>query len=75
MQSHLATREAIGTALNPVAPISGLIFFLVNKVEQFYEEDTASDRQGKARNPPITIPIVCKVPGKASAVMDLLHHR
>ena len=28
-----ATREAMGTALKPVAPISGLIFFLVNKLK------------------------------------------
>ncbi len=30
--NSLATREAIGTALNPVAPIKGLIFFLEKRL-------------------------------------------
>ena len=41
--------QAIGTALSPVAPISGLIFFLVEQIHQFHKEDTARNRQGKSQ--------------------------
>ena len=56
----MATREAIGTALNPVAPISGLIFFLVNRLNSFTKKIPPAIDKAKARNPPITIPIVVK---------------
>lgn len=54
----LATRDAIGTALSPVAPISGLIFFLVNRLIIFTKRIPPAIERANARNPPITMPIV-----------------
>ena len=43
-----ATRDAIGTALSPVAPIS-VDFLLCEEVEQFDEEDAARYGKGECK--------------------------
>ena len=63
-----ATREAIGTALKPVAPISGLIFFLVNKLKILTKKIPPAIDKANAKKPPITIPIVVRFKN-ASVVM------
>ena len=64
----LATRLAIGTALSPVAPISGLIFFFVNRFTSFTKKIPPAIDKAKARNPPTTMPIVVQF-RKASLVI------
>ena len=63
-----ATRLAIGTALSPVAPISGLIFFLEKRLNSFTKRIPPAILNAKARKPPTTIPIVVQFK-KASVVM------
>jgi hypothetical protein len=48
----------MGTALRPVAPISGLIFFLLNRLNSFTKKIPPVMDNANARKPPITIPIV-----------------
>ena len=64
----MQTRLAIGTALSPVAPINGLIFFLLNKLNSFTKKIPPVMDNANARNPPITIPMVVQFK-KASLVM------
>ena len=64
----LATRLAIGTALKPVAPISGLIFFFVKRLNILTNRIPPEIDSANARKPPITIPIVVQF-RKASVVM------
>ena len=64
----LATRLAIGTALKPQAPISGLIFFFVKRLNSFTKRIPPEIDNAKARKPPITIPIVVQFKN-ASMVM------
>ena len=63
-----ATRLAIGTALNPVAPIRGLIFFLEKRFTSFTNKIPPVIERANARKPPITIPIVVQF-RKASVVI------
>ena len=53
------TRDAIGTALKPVAPINGLIFFVANRLYTFTAMMPPAIDIANATNPPITIRIVC----------------
>ena len=48
----------MGTALKPVAPISGLIFFLVKRFTNFTNKIPPEIDKANAKKPPITIPIV-----------------
>ena len=64
----MATRLAIGTALKPVAPISGLIFFFEKRFTSFTKKIPPVIESANARNPPITIPIVVQL-RNASAVI------
>ena len=64
----LHTRLAIGTALNPVAPISGLIFFLENRLNSFTKKIPPEMDKANARKPPTTMPIVVQL-RNASLVM------
>ena len=50
----------MGTALKPVAPISGLIFFLVNKLKILTKKIPPAIDKANAKKPPITIPIVVR---------------
>ena len=56
------------TALKPVAPISGLIFFLVNKLKILTKKIPPAIDKANAKKPPITIPIVVRFKN-ASVVM------
>src|SRR5665648_861439 len=56
----LATREAIGTALSPVAPINGLIFFLVKRLWILTNMMPPKIEMANARNPPTIIIKVLK---------------
>ncbi len=64
----LATRLAIGTALKPVAPISGLIFFLEKRFTNFTNKIPPVMERANARKPPTTMPIVVQF-RKASVVI------
>ena len=54
-----ATLLAIGTALNPVAPINGFIFFFVVRLNILTAKIPPIIDIMKANNPPIIIPKVC----------------
>ena len=58
----------MGTALSPVAPMSGLIFFLLNRLKIFTMAMPEAMDNAKARKPPTTMPIVCML-RNASTVM------
>ena len=64
----LATRLAIGTALKPVAPTNGLIFFLLKRLNNFTIKIPLAIDKANAKKPPITIPMVVQFK-KASTVM------
>ena len=55
-----ATREAIGTALSPVAPINGFIFFLVKRLWILTNKIPPKIEIANARNPPTIIMRVLK---------------
>ena len=56
----LDTLDAIGTALKPVAPISGFIFFLVNKLKILTAKIPPKTDKTKAIKPPTIIDKVLK---------------
>ena len=58
----------MGPALKPVAPISGLIFFLVNKLKILTKKIPPAIDKANAKKPPITMPIVVRFKN-ASVVM------
>ena len=62
------TRLAMGTALRPVAPINGLIFFFENILTTFTPKIPPEMDRAKAKKPPITMPIVVQL-RKASLVI------
>ena len=62
------TRLAMGTALKPVAPISGLIFFLVKRLKSFTRKIPLAILKPKAKKPPTTMPMVVQL-RKASTVI------
>lgn len=65
----LATRDAIGTALKPVAPISGFIFFFEKRFISLTRLMPPKIEKPNAKKPPATIPMVVQFKNASTVIV------
>ena len=69
VEISLQTRLAIGTAERPVAPMSGLIFFLLKRFVIFTMQMPDAIERPNAKKPPTTIPMVVQLRNACTVIV------